>query len=249
MRHDALATRARLIAAAEQLFAERGIDSVSMNEVQRAAGQKNKSALQYHFGTKEQLIEAILEKHVPGIELRRHEILDALEAEGRIEVRELMKALVVPLFEKLDDPDGGRAYVSIYAQLVGSPAGSDRWRNAMTTNRGAGRLMRLLDRVVPPLPEPVRMARYLMVTELLFHGISDFGRLSTTAPPLFSPSSRALFVSTLVDVLAAVTSASASAETLALATPPTSPTSTASAQREPAESVRASRRTRTTGPS
>lgn len=231
MRHDAIATRARLVSAAEQLFAERGIASVSMNEVQRAAGQKNKSALQYHFGTKEQLLQAILDKHIPGIELRRHQLLDEIEASGRLEVRELMKALVVPLFEKLDDPDGGRAYVSIYAQVVGSPGASERWSDAMRTNRGSDRLMRLLDRVVPELPTPVRMARYLMVTELLFHGISDFGRLSTTDPPLFPPASRELFASTLVDVLAAVATASVSAETKSLL--PATPAVTARSTRRP----------------
>ncbi|MFO0697079.1 MAG: TetR/AcrR family transcriptional regulator [Polyangiales bacterium] len=216
MRQDAIATRARLVAAAEKLFAERGIDAVSMNEVQRAAGQKNKSALQYHFGTKEQLLQAILDKHVPGIELRRHRWLDEIEASGRYEIRELMKALVVPVFEKLDDPDGGRAYVAIYAQLIGSPGTSAFWSEAIRSNRGADRLVRMLDRVVPEIPAPVRRARYLLVTELLFHGISDFGRLSSTELPVFPPSSRALFVSNLVDVLAAVATAPVSAETLSL---------------------------------
>lgn len=220
MRYDTTATRARMVAAAEQLFSERGIASVSMNEVQRAAGQKNKSALQYHFGTKELLLQAILDKHVPGIELRRHQLLDAIEASGRIEVRELMKALVLPLFEKLDDPDGGKAYISVYAQIVGSPGAAERWGDSIRANRGSDRLVRLLDRVVPELPTPVRMARYLMVTELVFHGISDFGRLSAIDPPVFPAASREMFASTLVDVLAAVATASVSAETHSLLTAP-----------------------------
>jgi AcrR family transcriptional regulator len=216
MRQDAVATRARLIAAAEKLFAERGIDAVSMNEVQRAAGQRNKSALQYHFGTKEQLLQAILDKHVPGIELRRHRWLDEIEASGRYEIRELMKALVVPVFEKLDDPDGGRAYVAIQAQIIGSPSTFERWSTSIRTNRGVGRLMRMLDRVCPELPPPVRRARYLLVTELLFHSISDFGRLSTLEPPLFPPSDRDLFLSNLVDVLSALAKTAVSTETVSL---------------------------------
>jgi AcrR family transcriptional regulator len=216
MRQDSLATRARLIAAAEKLFAERGIDAVSMNEVQRAAGQRNKSALQYHFGNKEQLLEAILDKHVPGIELRRHRWLDEIEASGRYDIRELMKALVVPVFEKLEDPDGGRAYVTIQAQIIGSPSTLERWSAAIRNNRGVGRLMRMLDRVCPELPWPVRQARYLLVTELLFHSISDFGRLSTLEPPLFPPASRDLFLSNLVDVLAALAAAPVSPETVSL---------------------------------
>ena len=214
-----MATRAKLVRAAERLFAERGIDAVSLNEVQRAAGQKNKSALQYHFGTKERLVEAILEKHVPGIELRRHAWLDDLEASGRLEVRELMKALVVPVFEKLDDPDGGADYVAIFAQLVGSPTTSVLSNGAVRANRGADRLMRLLERVCPELPRAVRAPRYLLVTELLFHGITDWQRLSSSSAPLFDADSRPLFQSHLVDVLTSVVSAPVSPETLALAGP------------------------------
>jgi len=224
-----------LIVAAERLFAERGIDAVSMNEVRRAAGQRNKSALQYHFGTKEQLLQAILDKHVPGIELRRHAWLDDIEAAGRFEVRELMKALVVPVFEKLDDPDGGREYITIYAQLVGSPNASLLWLSAIRANRGADRLMRMLERVCPELPLSVRLPRYLLITELLFHSISDFGRLSAMQPSLFPKETRALFQSNLIDVLASIATASVSAETLALAgglAPASAPTR-ASADKEP----------------
>ena len=71
LRADALATRERIVAAAERLFAERGLDGVSLVEVGRAAGQRNRSAVQYHFGDKQGLVHAILDKHTPGIEARR----------------------------------------------------------------------------------------------------------------------------------------------------------------------------------
>jgi AcrR family transcriptional regulator len=41
-----------LISAAERLYAERGVDAVSMREITREAGQKNSSAFQYHFPSK-----------------------------------------------------------------------------------------------------------------------------------------------------------------------------------------------------
>ena len=52
-------TRLWLIETAERLFAERGIDNVSLREINRAAGQKNVAALHYHFGTRESLLEAM----------------------------------------------------------------------------------------------------------------------------------------------------------------------------------------------
>ena len=56
-------TRERFIGAAQQLYAERSIDSVSLNEITVAAGQKNRNALQYHFGNRDGLLQAIIDKH------------------------------------------------------------------------------------------------------------------------------------------------------------------------------------------
>src|SRR3546814_3777931 len=47
------ATRARLVGTAERLFADRGIESVTLAEINIAAGQRNKNATHYHFGDKE----------------------------------------------------------------------------------------------------------------------------------------------------------------------------------------------------
>ena len=52
--------RVAAIDAAEALFAERGLDGVTTREILDAAGQKNQSALQYHFGSREGLILALV---------------------------------------------------------------------------------------------------------------------------------------------------------------------------------------------
>ena len=69
------ATRARLITAAEQLFAARGIDAVSLREINRAAGARNAIAVQYHFDDRAGVLRAILGKHRPDVEARRHAML------------------------------------------------------------------------------------------------------------------------------------------------------------------------------
>ena len=62
-RKDTLATRRHMIDAAESLFAEHGVDNVTMLDIARAAGQKNRNAPQYHFGDKAGIINAVLDKH------------------------------------------------------------------------------------------------------------------------------------------------------------------------------------------
>src|ERR1700682_5091400 len=49
-------TRNQIKAAAQMLFARRGVDGVTVQEIVTAAGQRNNAALHYHFGTKEELI-------------------------------------------------------------------------------------------------------------------------------------------------------------------------------------------------
>lgn len=114
-------TRARLIAAAETLFAGRGVDGVSLREINRVAGQRNASALQYHFGDRAGLLRAIVTKHKPAIDAGRHAMLDQYEAEGHHDLRLLASALVVPLATKLADRDGGRAYLQVAAELLNRP--------------------------------------------------------------------------------------------------------------------------------
>ena len=94
-------TTERLVSAAEHLFAAHGIDGVSLREINRAAGARNASALQYHFRDRDGLLRAVMVKHGREVEARRHAMLDAYEADGATDVRALAGALV--------RPDGGQA--------------------------------------------------------------------------------------------------------------------------------------------
>src|SRR5258706_13406180 len=101
-------TRDRLISAAEQLFAARGIDAVSLREINRASGARNAIAVQYHFEDRAGVVRAVLQKHRPDVEARRHALLDQCEADGEPDLRSLAAALVRPWAGKLADPDGGQ---------------------------------------------------------------------------------------------------------------------------------------------
>jgi AcrR family transcriptional regulator len=114
-------TSERLITAAERLFAAHGIDAISLREINRAAGARNGSALQYHFRDRDGLVRAVMAKHHRDVEARRHAMLDAYEAEGRPDLRAMAGALVRPLAAKLGDPDGGAEYLQIHADVINRP--------------------------------------------------------------------------------------------------------------------------------
>ena len=216
LRADAVATRARLVAAAERLFAERGIDSVSSSQINRTAGQRNRSALQYHFGSRAGLIHAIFDKHTAGIERRRHAMIDEIEAKATLGLRPLVQALVAPVAEKLDDPDGGVAFVRLNAQLIGHPGFPLLTLAAERVNRDADRLQRLTARACPQLPQRLWVPRWLLVIGLLFHGIADYARLAENREGALAIPSRDVFVNNLVDAIVAVLEAPVSEATLAV---------------------------------
>ena len=58
------ATRTALLTAAERLFAEHGLDAVSNRQISEAAGQANNYAVGYHFGSRTDLLRALLQSHV-----------------------------------------------------------------------------------------------------------------------------------------------------------------------------------------
>lgn len=209
-RADSATTRARIVAAAETLFAERGIDRVSLVEIGKAAGQRNRSAVQYHFGDKAALLEAIRQKHAAGIELRRAAMLDALGSARRPPLRSLVEALVIPVAEKVRDPDGGEAYVRINAARIGHPRFPLLSRQSTRENRTAARLFQQVTRATATLPEPLREPRMLLVTGLVFHGIADNARLARRRGGAVAWQ---LYVSQLVDCVLAVLQAPVSAET------------------------------------
>lgn len=115
-----LPMRDELIAAAEELYAQRGIDGVSLREINAASGARNASALQYHFGDRSGLLRAILAKHRVAVEARRHALLDDYDADGRPDLRALAGALVRPLAATLAEP-GGPGYLQVLSDLANRP--------------------------------------------------------------------------------------------------------------------------------
>ncbi|QGG96471.1 helix-turn-helix domain-containing protein [Actinomarinicola tropica] len=206
-------TRERIITAAEELFAERGIDAVSLREINRAAGAKSAVAVQYHFDDRAGVLRAILDKHRAAVDTARHAVLDHLEAEATPSLRDMAGALVRPLAAKLGDPDGGPAYLQINAELVheakplvdptdaAAPA-PGRARNSLHRWRAA----------VEPLLDPQAVELHRRFAAIRFSAV-ELGRRAATAPHRDDR----LFVEQLVDLTCGLLAAPLSEETRRLA--------------------------------
>ena len=201
-------TKARLLEAAERLFAERGVDAVSLREINRESGARNAIAVQYHFEDRAGVIRAVMAKHDPGIEARRHAMLDQYEAEARHDLRTLAAALIRPQAAKLADPDGGREYLMIQADLL------NRTRPPVATaamEDPANSMYRWRMLVDPFLEvDAVRLHRRFTA---VVHSAVELGRRARSGPH----TDDRLFVSHLIDVVTAILGGPVSDETRRLA--------------------------------
>lgn len=105
-------TREKLIRAAERLMAEHGITAVGLQEIQRAADQRNRSAIAYHFGDRDGLVEAIQANRRPALDQACGELLEQASTGGEPSVDDLVGALVGAQATCLHD-ESGRDYLII----------------------------------------------------------------------------------------------------------------------------------------
>jgi AcrR family transcriptional regulator len=166
---SAAQTRRKIIAAAVKLMAERGIDAVSLNEIVKASGQRNASALQYHFGNKAGLVQAIFDYHMPRIEQCRKQYVDALDEQRNPQA--IAEAVVMPLVKELDNPDGGRDYLRFLARItlhdLQPPEFATSSHNAVLVE-----VATLLRQMLDDMPQAEFDHRFLMARSLLLHSLA-----------------------------------------------------------------------------
>ena len=112
-------TRDLLLDAAARLFAERGVDNVSIAEIVRSAGQRNTSAVHYHFGSRDEVLRAVLARHVPELAERRTVLLQQARAHAAGGARAAAEAIVRPVTEFAQGGWRERAYLQIGSELAG----------------------------------------------------------------------------------------------------------------------------------
>lgn len=114
--------RDAILASALKLFAERGFDGVRTAEILDAAGQKNQTALQYHFGSREGLYAAIVQEHLLRIDARRLAILNPRGvADPRPGFDTCLRAAIEPLADEVAQGKAGAAYLRFLRQFVARP--------------------------------------------------------------------------------------------------------------------------------
>lgn len=113
-----LPTEQRLLLAAERLFAASGIGAVSLRSIMSAAGA-NTAAVHYHFGSKDELVSALLRDRTEAMRRRRVELIGEVRERGDATVRDVATVLARPILETVSA--GGADYVRVLGELMTRP--------------------------------------------------------------------------------------------------------------------------------
>lgn len=193
LRKDTQITRAKILDAAEELFARNSITGTSLLDIAKASEQKNRSALQYHFNNKEGLLDAVLDRHSYIIRDRRNFMLDVLEARDSFSFKEIMRALIQPMADHLDEP-GGANFLKIHSDLMAHEQFRSFRERRYNLPNDMQRIRAIARQKIPPLTEEEIQVRLIMTGCILVHGFNSF--LGTVPQP-----ARELFVSTIAQSL------------------------------------------------
>jgi AcrR family transcriptional regulator len=121
----AVVTKVRLLDAAETLFMEHGFEATSLRLITAAAGA-NLAAVNYHFGSKEELFQAVLTRRLDPMNQERVDLLTGFErqaAPGPVPCEKILSAMLIPALRLARDPErGGNNFLRVLGRAYADPA-------------------------------------------------------------------------------------------------------------------------------
>ena len=202
-RASGVETRRRLLDHGACLFARHGVDGVEIQAIQDAAGTKNQRAVHYYFGDRQGLLRAIIERHLTEAERLRRPLVEQIEADGATDdLDRLLDALITPMTCVFGSAVG-RAELRLAAQLNHPDLAYSLRPFSLVDAPSGTRLVDMLRRAAPSVPEPIERERFAILREQVIHLVGQRARLIDHREPPEPDHTDAIWQSNLIDVLAA----------------------------------------------
>jgi len=168
-------TKERILGAAESLFAQRGFDGASLRQLTSAAGV-NLAAVNYHFGSKEKLVEQIFRRRLDALNNSRLQALSLVEGAETTTLEDVLSAFIRPALE-LSHDESGSLFMRVLARAFAEH--DDTLRQFLSDNYG--HVMRQFTaefaRLLPQLTKQELYWRIDLVSGALTHAMSGFGMI------------------------------------------------------------------------
>ncbi len=164
-----------LILAAEVAFARDGIDGASLREIAAKAGQRNHHAVQYHFGSRESLVQAVFDYRMDQMEAARGIALEAARQSGT--TRAIAEAIFLPQIELIDEY-GDNSYAAFLSAYLLRYQGSRFGQFGERVAPHLSQILQLLRERLSHLPEAAAQRRlvtacFMFLNILVVHTRDD----------------------------------------------------------------------------
>lgn len=171
-------TKERIIGAAEELFAQHGFAGASLRQL-TAAANVNLAAVNYHFGSKENLLTEVFRRRLDELNGRRLEELARVEAEDPIQLEAVLAAFINPaLAVSLDRRHGGGTFVRVLARAYAEQNQQLRAFLSQHYRHVTKRFVDALCRALPGLPRREVYWRLDFVAGALTYVMGEFGTIT-----------------------------------------------------------------------
>lgn len=183
-----MATADRILDVAEEMFAEHGYKAVSLRSILRACGA-NTAAAHYHFGSKQQLLEAIFIRRCAVMNSERLRLLDARRDEaGRPPLLEqILDAFLRPSLVWPDDDSGTRRFMRLRAGVAYERESLARGLIARHFNDTSRHFIEALKAVLPQIGAEELYFRFHFLLGAQYYTLLNPNRISDLSGGLCNP--------------------------------------------------------------
>ena len=177
-------TRTRILDAAEELFVKHGLETTTLRMITGAA-QANLAAVNYHFGSKEALIEAVFRRRLTWLNEQRLAALDAFEAEAEgapLKPRQIVEAYFGVAIRMAADAGGGRNFMRLLGRTYTEPTDFIRSFLAEEYADVVTRFKAAFFKALPDVPQEEFLWRFHFMMGVLSYAVSG-----ADAPRILGP--------------------------------------------------------------
>ncbi|MFK3649665.1 TetR/AcrR family transcriptional regulator [Lysobacter enzymogenes] len=173
-------TKDRILGAAEELFAQFGFTGTSLRQVTSRA-DVNIAAVNYHFGSKENLVNEVFRRRMDEMTAQRMSALKAALAERPGELEPILAAFVEPALALAQDRNGGGAFVRVIARAYAEK--NDSLRKFLSDHYGhvLREFAKAIATAVPGLSKEELYWRLDFLAGSLTYAMADFGLIKRPA--------------------------------------------------------------------
>ncbi len=199
-------TRHLLTVTAERIFALEGVSNTPLRRITQAAGQRNESAIQYHFGSREAVVQAILDLRTSVVNADRVRMLEVEQARADgspLSARIIARIMVEPLARHLRRAGAESHYIRFLAQLWLDRGMWRRFENR-SQDTGLTACLKALHQANPHLPRSIVDQRFGLAIQMLNLGLASMEQLISERGDAYDWDKGEARIANLVDCIEAI---------------------------------------------